>query len=110
MAENNSLGLQCLAADSSRPIHAIMIIQIMNANHGPREIGRVDSFRGSNKYPAIGILHRDLARHYLHAFNVRALKASAKVFKQPVIAPSDTYIDLDRIHSIAPYNKDSEAV
>src|SRR5215510_1747183 len=105
MAENHRPGLKCLPPRLSRSVHAVVIIQIVNANHGPREIGRVGSLAGADEYPSVSILYRSRGRHYLNSFNARVLKASAEVPKQPIIAAFHTHIDLERrsaIHRFIP--------
>jgi hypothetical protein len=105
MAESHAPGLQGLLPRLSGPIHAVVIIQIVDANYGSQEVRRVRSFTGANEYPAISILHRNFGRDYFNAINVGALKSFAKVSKQPVIAAFHAHIDSkrrSRIHSSVP--------
>ena len=100
MAENHTSGLQCLPARLSGTVHAIVIIQVMNADHCLREIGRVGSFAGADEYPAIGIMNGGLAWRHLNVFNMRALESFAKISKQPVITACHAYVDFERTFEI----------
>jgi hypothetical protein len=101
MAQNDTPCPQRLPARLSRPIHSIMVIQIMNADYRPRQVGRTDGFIGANEYPGISILNGSFACYYLNALSPGALESFAEVSKQPVIAAFNAHIYLE--HTVSTF-------